>query len=85
MRGGQQKVTVEHVHVHTGGQPDPCSKVLDLGAEAGGGVQAKRAANAVARQVRLRGSAAVLTGPPLRRPRQPHEPDACEKPTPPGI
>ena len=28
-------------------------------------VQAKRAANAAARQVRLRGAAAILTGPPL--------------------
>ena len=42
-------------------------------------VQARLAANAVARQVRLRGSAGHSDRPPLRRPRQPHEPDACEQ------
>ena len=42
-------------------------------------VQEKLAANAVARQVRLRGSSATSDRPPLRRSRQPHEPDACEQ------
>ena len=42
-------------------------------------VQAKLAANAVARQVRRRGSAGPSDRPHLRRPRQPHEPVALQQ------
>jgi hypothetical protein len=75
-KGGQQKVTVEHVHVHAGGQAvvgvveSPRGGKTDCPCTSAGGVERGQGAGAVAGQRRCRTAAAECTAGCPREPRR---------------